>query len=173
MGGVCSGHARLVHERETGVQFFKLLQLSDGAELLSEELYENFEQNCRCERAARTTSAHGLSTRWRACFAKDAEAMEFSKKLPIMAPKPSRALDPKEAKRREAERVKEEKEREKREEKERKEREKAERKERKEREKAAKKAAKSGRRQADAGREMVPPTPTPPAMIGDPHPSPP
>ena len=159
-----------------GVQFFKLLQLSDGAELLSEELYENFEQNYRCERTLRGTHHFHIMefehTMAGACFAKDAEAMEFSKKLPIMAPKPSRALDPKEAKRREAERVKEEKEREKREEKERKEREKAERKERKEREKAAKKAAKSGGG-ADAGREMVPPTPTPPAMIGDPHPSPP
>ena len=145
-------------EVQTGVQFLKLLKLESGAVLLSEELYENFDQHYRCERTTRGTHHfHTMEFETSvagACFANDAEALEFAKKMPIMAPKPAKKLDPKEAKRLEAEHAKEEREREKREEKERKEREKQEKKERKEKEKAAKKAAKGGG-SADPGREMV------------------
>ena len=76
-----------------GVQFFKLLALEDATELLSEELHENFEETYKCLRTTRGTH-HFHTMEFEdyiagACFARDAEALEFSKKMPVMAPKVS------------------------------------------------------------------------------------
>ena len=140
-----------------GFQWFKLLRLADGAVLLEEELYENFDLSYKCERTRHGT--HRFHTFEfedyvaGACFARDADANEFATKIPVMGPKPKHKPDSKEAKKAEAEAKKLQKEREEREKKEAKEREKQEKRERKEREKREK--AERARGGGGGGQELV------------------
>ncbi|KAL1526331.1 hypothetical protein AB1Y20_015045 [Prymnesium parvum] len=72
-------------------QYFKLLRLGDGREILSEELYEDFEKNYHCKVTSRGT--HRFHTMEfenyiaGVCFDDDSNAKEFEAKIPIMSPK--------------------------------------------------------------------------------------
>ena len=136
------------HADGDGCQFFKLLRLSDGAVLLDEELYENFDVSYKCERTRHGTHHFHIfefeDYVAAACFARDSDANEFKSKIPVMCPKPKHKPDSKEAKKAEAEAKKQAKEREEREKKEAKEREKQEKRERKERKKREKKDGSGG-----------------------------
>lgn len=75
-----------------GSQFFKLLRLEDGLELLSEELYEDFDKNYSCTWTAHETHrfhcmefADYVSG---ACFNDKSEAKTFELNIPTRVPKP-------------------------------------------------------------------------------------
>ena len=128
--------------QRSGVQHFKLVDIQSGEVKLNEELYENFELNYKAERTSRGTHHFHImefEDIMGVCFAHEADAMEFAKKVPIMAPKPTKKADSKEARKAEAEREKREEKERKEKEKARKEKDKLERKQAKEREKRERK----------------------------------
>jgi flagellar biosynthesis GTPase FlhF len=131
-----------------GIQWFKLLRLSDGEVLEEEELYENFVLNYKTEKTQNGTNQFHIMEFEDyvagVCFAKEADANEFKSKIPIMAPQPRAATNSKEAKRAQKEAEKYQKEKEAREKAEAKEREKQQKREEKERKKREKAQAKKG-----------------------------
>ena len=85
-----------------GFQQFKLLRLADGAVLLEEELYENFDATYKDGKTKNGT--HPVHTFEfedyvaAACFAKEGDANEFKSRMAVMAPKPKHKPGSKECK---------------------------------------------------------------------------
>ncbi|KAL3931465.1 MAG: hypothetical protein SGPRY_001115 [Prymnesium sp.] len=82
-------------------QYFKLLRLEDGKVLLSEELYEDFDQNYSCKVAGQGSHCfHCMEFEnyiAGICFDNESDAASFAQKIPVMCPK-SKASPKKEKK---------------------------------------------------------------------------
>ena len=74
----------------SGVQWVKVVQLSDGAQLLNEELYEDFNRTYASDGRAAQMAFHTMEfDGWVGgfCFARDAEAQQFASAVPASCPK--------------------------------------------------------------------------------------
>jgi len=74
----------------SGVQWMKLVQLSDGATLLEEELYDDFDRTYDADSRAAQMAFHTMEfDGWVGgfCFARDAEAQQFASAVPTNCPK--------------------------------------------------------------------------------------
>jgi hypothetical protein len=102
------GVGRLVWcmEQRTGVQWFKLLNMENGNTLMDEELYDNFGDTYQSLKTSRGTHSFHIfefDEVIGACFDKTAEANEFIKKIPVMAPKSAKKVNSKDDARKEKE----------------------------------------------------------------------
>ena len=74
----------------SGLQWMKVVQLSDGATLLNEELYEDFNRTYSSDSRAAQMAFHTMEfDGWVGgfCFARDAEAQQFANAVPASCPK--------------------------------------------------------------------------------------
>ena len=74
----------------SGLQWMKVVQLSDGATLLNEELYEDFNRTYSSDSRAAQMAFHTMEfDGWVGgfCFARDAEAQQFASAVPTSCPK--------------------------------------------------------------------------------------
>ena len=93
-------------EQRTCVQSFKLLNVENGNTLMDEELYENFGDTYQSLKTSRGTHSFHIfefDEVIGACFNKTAEAHEFIKKIPVMAPKSAKKGNSKDDARKEKE----------------------------------------------------------------------
>ena len=85
------GPSMLVYcANSSGAQWVKVVQLSDGATLLNEELYEGFDRTFRSDGRAAQAAFHTMEfAGWVGgfCFARDTEAQQFANAVLASCPK--------------------------------------------------------------------------------------
>ena len=85
------GPGMLVYcSNSSGSQWMKVVQLSDGATLLNEELYEDFNRTYSSDSRAAQMAFHTMEfDGWVGgfCFARDTEAQQFASAVPASCPK--------------------------------------------------------------------------------------